>query len=449
RNGTGADGQRDNAEASGSESAAGGNSPVGFRIPARRLTGSCPAPRQNCCAEGGGKDGALVRQHGCGGRDQVGGRWRARDDEGVGGLDPPSYPVSPDRGVNTDQETRGGEDEAEEAPSIAGDGMWDEAAQQYCIVARRWYRRGEQVMLCYGRYTNLELLEHYGFVLQYNPHDTALLDPALLPVPSAARTSAGSPCLTPADCFLHANGQPSWQLLHFLRYCAASPAERRSAGHRMAAGAAVSQQGDRRALQWLHVACSRQLDALPTTLSDDLQLRRQLQFQQDVQNQQQEQEQQEEQQQELQRCHRPGQQQQLSQATSREQGPQHQGQIPELQDSPQSHRPTGRTIRVSEEAAAAAATGPASKQVAPAAPAPLVTRVALSDGLTCTGLALQWRIQQKEILLRALRCAEGVLGLEGVSGAARASGRGAVVGKDLSSLMQRQRQRRPDDVPRL
>ncbi|GIL45821.1 hypothetical protein Vafri_2966, partial [Volvox africanus] len=444
----GADGQRDNAEAPGSDSAAGGNSPISSRITAPLLTGSCSAPRQSCCADGGDEsrdeDGAHVRQHGCGGRDQVGGRWRAGDDEGVDGLDSSSYSLSVDGAVNMTQETGGGEDQPEEAPSIAGDGMWDEAAQQYCIVARRRYRRGEQVMLCYGRYTNLELLEHYGFVLPYNPHNTALLDPALLPVPSAARNSAGSPCLTPADCFLHANGQPSWQLLHFLRYCAASPAERRSAGHRMAAGEAATQQGDRRALHWLHVACSRQLDALPTALSDDLELQRQLQFQQGMQREHQQQERQ----QELQRWHQPGQQQQLPQAPSQEQGPQHQGQAPELQESPQSVRPTERTIRVNEEAAAAPAIQLDTRQVSPAAPTPLVTRVALSDGLTCTGLALQWRIQQKEILLHALRCAEDVLGLEGVSGAAGASERGAVVGKDLNSLIQRQRQRRPDDVPR-
>ena len=30
---------------------------------------------------------------------------------------------------------------------------------------------GEQVYLCYGRHSNLELLELYGFVLEDNPHD--------------------------------------------------------------------------------------------------------------------------------------------------------------------------------------------------------------------------------------------------------------------------------------
>jgi len=42
------------------------------------------------------------------------------------------------------------------------------------------YARGQQVFLCYGAHTNLELLEHYGFLLQDNPHDTVLLPPELL-----------------------------------------------------------------------------------------------------------------------------------------------------------------------------------------------------------------------------------------------------------------------------
>ncbi|KAG8100016.1 hypothetical protein GUJ93_ZPchr0013g35847 [Zizania palustris] len=35
----------------------------------------------------------------------------------------------------------------------------------YCLYARKSYRKGEQVLLAYGMYTNLELLEHYGFLL--------------------------------------------------------------------------------------------------------------------------------------------------------------------------------------------------------------------------------------------------------------------------------------------
>jgi hypothetical protein len=44
----------------------------------------------------------------------------------------------------------------------------------------RSYEPGEQVFLTYGRHTNLELLQLYGFLLPDNPHDTALLPPSLL-----------------------------------------------------------------------------------------------------------------------------------------------------------------------------------------------------------------------------------------------------------------------------
>ncbi|KXZ46488.1 hypothetical protein GPECTOR_43g924 [Gonium pectorale] len=145
---------------------------------------------------------------------------------------------------------RSGSDDgaAEASDGIAGDGMWDEQGQQYCIVVRRPYRAGEQVFLCYGRHTNLELLEHYGFVLEDNPHDTALLDPELLlqQLPPAALAAAAAHGLDPpppaAECSLHADGAPSWQLLRLLRFCAATPAERRSGGHLMAAGERVSEQ---------------------------------------------------------------------------------------------------------------------------------------------------------------------------------------------------------------
>lgn len=77
-------------------------------------------------------------------------------------------------------------------------------------------------------------------LLQENPHDTVLLDPGLLPLPAAAASAL--PYLNPADCFLHANGQPSWKLLHWLRLAAVSPQERRRCGHLLAAGERASEQ---------------------------------------------------------------------------------------------------------------------------------------------------------------------------------------------------------------
>ena len=46
-------------------------------------------------------------------------------------------------------------DDAGDAP---GDGHYDVEAREYRLFARRPYRAGEQVFLCYGGHTSLELL---------------------------------------------------------------------------------------------------------------------------------------------------------------------------------------------------------------------------------------------------------------------------------------------------
>lgn len=109
-----------------------------------------------------------------------------------------------------------------------------------CCCCR--YQPGQQVFLCYGRHTNLELLELYGFILPENPHDTALLPPNLLQqhlqhvaarqqqqrqgVEGRRAHSRHLQKQQPArvcvdvsevDCLVHANGQPSWELLRALR----------------------------------------------------------------------------------------------------------------------------------------------------------------------------------------------------------------------------------------
>ncbi|GLC41210.1 hypothetical protein PLESTB_001526700 [Pleodorina starrii] len=405
------------------------------------------------CGGGGGSDAS--DGHGAGRR---GGAMGTAED---GSSPEPQPPAAGDSGGAASTDAA----QTDDGSTIAGDGMWDEPAQQYCIVVRRPYRRGEQVMLCYGRYTNLELLEHYGFVLQDNPHDTAQLDPAALPLPSSARAAAGAPYLAPSDCFLHANGQPSWQLLHLLRYCAASPAERRSAGHLMAAGERVSEQGDRQVLRWLHAACSRQLGDLSNSPH--------------LQQQQQQQPEQQQQRQKQPQSH-------LHQGAGSETQGQRQGQDtdeaharaageaavvsqrrqagtvcgeaaaggPESVDcsSPLPTEPCCSTGETSSEVVTVAAPGSAPEPASGAAAASGggaetaaagAAATALSDGLTCAGLAVQWRVQQQQILLRAMRCAEEVLGSDAVA-AAGPSGRGRVMPRDLGALMQQQRQRRTE-----
>lgn len=63
------------------------------------------------------------------------------------------------------------------------------AAPCTCTAAPTAPRAGSQVYLCYGRYTNLSMLELYGFLLDTNPHDQALLP---LEVVQAAMDGAGA-----------------------------------------------------------------------------------------------------------------------------------------------------------------------------------------------------------------------------------------------------------------
>jgi hypothetical protein len=169
---------------------------------------------------------------------------------------------------------------------------------------------GEEVCLTYGRHTNLELLELYGFVSEDNPHDKVTLPlehlesvlaacPVLpqfclphIPLhqaqaqlqqhlvgPLASRidgsalnttttTKAGGEkqrlpdWLTQDECFLHANGQPSFTLLRALRTSATPPQQRKAAAARLAAGEKVSEQGEQLVRLWLVVAASLQLTLL-------------------------------------------------------------------------------------------------------------------------------------------------------------------------------------------
>lgn len=71
-----------------------------------------------------------------------------------------------------------------------------------------------QVFLCYGKHSNLELLELYGFTMGHtvNPHDRA-------PLPLETLKTMAGPALDlrEAECWVHAGGQPSWHLLATLR----------------------------------------------------------------------------------------------------------------------------------------------------------------------------------------------------------------------------------------
>lgn len=91
---------------------------------------------------------------------------------------------------------------ADAAVGTAGHGSFDESSAEYVVKAGRAYARGEQVFLCYGSYTNLELLEHYGFLLPHNPHEEVLTPSDAWPCSTAGAGGTGKaflhPCAPPA-----------------------------------------------------------------------------------------------------------------------------------------------------------------------------------------------------------------------------------------------------------
>ncbi|KAL0396171.1 UNVERIFIED_CONTAM: protein SET DOMAIN GROUP 40 [Sesamum calycinum] len=89
------------------------------------------------------------------------------------------------------------------------DAGFDEGVASYCFYAKRNYGKGDQVLLSYGTYTNLELLEHYGFLLQENPNDKAFI---------SLEPEMHSLCSWPKESiYISEDGKPSFALLSTVR----------------------------------------------------------------------------------------------------------------------------------------------------------------------------------------------------------------------------------------
>ena len=82
----------------------------------------------------------------------------------------PSSPTDSGSELQASSDRNRSHQESEEEDPEVGDGHYDPKDEMYRLVSRRSYKPGDQVFLCYGRHTNLELLEHYGFMLDNNPH---------------------------------------------------------------------------------------------------------------------------------------------------------------------------------------------------------------------------------------------------------------------------------------
>ena len=116
-----------------------------------------------------------------------------------------------------------------------------------------------QVLLCYGTYTNLELLEHYGFLLNENPNDKVYihLEPIVYSSTSWSKESL----------YVHHDGKPSFALLSMLRLWPTPQNKRRSvvaySGHQLSADNEIF------VMKWLSDACNTVLKNLPTSIDGD------------------------------------------------------------------------------------------------------------------------------------------------------------------------------------
>ncbi|KAF3335573.1 protein SET DOMAIN GROUP 40 isoform X2 [Carex littledalei] len=141
------------------------------------------------------------------------------------------------------------------------DGGYEESSSSYCLYARRRYKQGEQVLLSYGTYTNLELLEHYGFLLPQNPNDKAFikLDPDLYKITSWTNESL----------YIQPDGTPSFVLLCALRLWVTPISCRKSCMQLVISGSQISVQNEVQVLNWLAKRCYETLWNLPTTIKED------------------------------------------------------------------------------------------------------------------------------------------------------------------------------------
>ncbi|XP_017975094.1 PREDICTED: protein SET DOMAIN GROUP 40 isoform X2 [Theobroma cacao] len=141
------------------------------------------------------------------------------------------------------------------------DGAFEEDAAAYCFYAKTNYKKGEQVLLSYGTYTNLELLEYYGFLLEDNPNEKVFI-----PLEPDIHSSSSWP---KDSLYIHQNGRPSFALMAALRVWATPPYQRKSIRHRAYSGSQLSQDNEISVMTWIAKKCHATLKAMPTSIEDD------------------------------------------------------------------------------------------------------------------------------------------------------------------------------------
>lgn len=118
-----------------------------------------------------------------------------------------------------------------------------------------------QVLLGYGTYTNLELLEHYGFLLDENPNEKTYiqLDSELCTMGAWPKDSL----------YIHPNGHPSFALLCALRLWTTPTNRRKSFSHQIYSGSMLSVENELEVMKRLGSKCVLTLQQLPTTAELD------------------------------------------------------------------------------------------------------------------------------------------------------------------------------------
>ncbi|CAI7908897.1 unnamed protein product, partial [Closterium sp. NIES-53] len=131
-----------------------------------------------------------------------------------------------------------------------------------------------QVVICYGCYSNVHLLLHYGFLLPANPHDCIPVHPPCDPHQLGIPLPPPPPCpsaslTTPPPLCLQADGTPSFLLLALLRVWTTPYRLRRRVRHVALSGSPVSAEGEVAVQRWVVGECERLLAALPSTVQQD------------------------------------------------------------------------------------------------------------------------------------------------------------------------------------
>jgi len=147
--------------------------------------------------------------------------------------------------------------------SVSGEGMFDPVTDRYQLSAQQEYQPDQQVYLCYGRHSNLDLLKLYGFVLRQNSHDFAILPFEYFPDKVRQHFSG-------TEYTISQDGNPSFDLMRALRFASLTSKERSTYAHLVLKDLPVSRSSEHQALGILSASCQEALKGLPSTIDDDL-----------------------------------------------------------------------------------------------------------------------------------------------------------------------------------